>query len=457
MEENTVEAQPERTNEEIWNADFDLGRVDDENVPSAPVPSETKEENTEVAETEEPKEVPSEEVPEEKVEEPETEEPEEELQVEEIPTKKFSRTRLRQIEKEVLIPLTDPDVDVKDAFEALRNLAPQRTQEILASAVRESATAYPDDWLQVITGIEGITVDGIKEKFSDVEQAKSEPQFADAEQRLTELYGEDWRDPNNDGEMLDEDKFLAQILRTIDGQKGVKDQEIEALRKQLDELQPKIDEVTTAQEAEFQARFQETFNNSVNEFRGKVEKSALPKLFEETGLNDSADDTDSVKALKASIRQSFEPEYDLESAFDRFLMHGYEQKEMVGKVIGRVGKYLEQAAQAEVLAMKDKKNADRYKAEARSLRQQADDERDALTVLTRKAAKSFLESPYNAARMKVLEENADLQRRLSQVTGRKEVVGQTVPSMSDPWRDKIKEDPWNTDVLDERLAGIARR
>jgi hypothetical protein len=359
----------------------------------------------------------------------------------------YSRRKLRDAEQKVLIPFRDPDAPVKDVFKGLAEINPQRAEQLAVELVHDAIQAYPDQWVEYITGIEGATVETIKNKFSGEPQETTDA-FQTVVDSLTETYGDTWRDASQDDYLLDEHKEVAQALREhlSKGSEVTteKDAKIQELENQLASLQPQIEDIRTKQEAEFERFVVETKQKSQNEYQQAVMKRVVPKLIEEHGLKVSEQDSPIVKKAKEELagRLSGQVDGDM-SDFEYFALSRFSGKDDLIKKIGRVEKYFDLAAKAEADArrVKDANKRAQLQQTAEAYRADAKQEQDSFVVLSRKAGKEFLE---NSGTMELLEHVAHLQTQLSQANFRPEIVGQAAIAGASSYRDKINQadDPW---------------
>jgi hypothetical protein len=376
-------------------------------------------------------------------EEAEPEEPEEEIDEEALlgldldrPVP-LSRRKAEKVVKGIIEPLRDPNTPISTVLGALAEFHPTRTQQLAEVIVNESVEAYPDDWLRSITGLD-ITVDQVREWAASGGREPSNPapaqQYGETEidsvvQGLDEMYGDDWMDPQKDGYLLDVDVPVVKAVRAQMMQNERFEQlqqELEATKRQLGDLEPQIEGIKTAQEAEFEQLLITTLQNDVDEYKSKVESASIPKVLEAKGLLPRESDAEEVKAAKSLLMSRFQSEEGYTSDFDAFLEREFSGKEAMSKAINRVGNYLTQAAQMEAEARRagNTQQASNLKVKAAALKEQAAHEQDALTVWTRKAAAEFLDTSHVRPILTLLQQNADLQRRL-QASGRPEIVGQT--------------------------------
>lgn len=348
----------------------------------------------------------------------------------------LSRRKAERVVKGIIEPLRDPSTPISDVLGALAEFHPTRTQELAEVIVNESVQAYPDDWLRSITGLD-ITVDqvrewaasGGREPSNPAPVAYNESEIDSVIQDLTDMYGDAWKDPRNDGDLIDVDMPVAKAVRAQlaqNEQLWQLHEELEQTRSQLAELQPQIDNIKTTQEAEFEQLVINTLKNEVDEYKAKVESASIPKVLEARGLLPRESDTEEVRAAKEMLMGRFQSEEGYASDFDAFIERQFSGKESMSKAIQRVGTYLTQAAQLEAESRRavSPHQAQVLKTKAAALKDQAMHEQDALTVWTRKAAVEFFDTPHVKPILTLLQQNADLQRRL-QASGRPEIVGQT--------------------------------
>lgn len=427
----------------------------------------------------EPVEPPAPEVSESKPEGEEavTEEPETPAETEEEPVPahfKLKRAELRQFEEDFLVPFRDPEADVMTAVEALYKFLPTRTTAMVESMLQESAKAYPEQWLAAITGVEGLTVEQVKKALERPEGTPIAPEqtdlaFSEEMKALTARYGEDWKDPEKDYLLGDDDRWAASLIRdALSVQAKAKQEgseELTKLKEELAELKPQIDEIKSASKLAFENDVDAEYQKSVRDYREAVETKAFPVIFKERGLDVSETDAEEVKGVKEAVTAAFKPPYgNFNSDFDMFTTYQFSQREEFAKTLKRVDTYKRQAAEKQIQSKNetDKAKAERLASEAASLNNQAEMEQDTITVWTQKAADEFLKTPRMSAMTKLLETNADLQRRLAQVTDRPELIGSAaVAANGNSWQDgvkaRLKETSGEaTGFLAERLAGVNR-
>ena len=357
----------------------------------------------------------------------------------------LSRRKLREVEEKFITPLRDPDAPIETVWNGLRELNPQRANDLAQMLINDSASKYADQWVESLTGIEGATVESIKQKFSG-EQPQPDT-FQTVAEHLDNLYGETWRDASQDDSLLDEDRIVAQALRDhlSKGQNvsDEKDSEINKLKEQLDKLQPEIENIKTQQEAEFERFVVEAKQKSEAEFHESVMSRVVPKLIDEHGLKVSEQDAPIVKKAKEEMAERFTPQDGDMSDFEYFAVKRFSGKDDLVKKINRVEKYFDLAAKAEAAAKKERNAAtrDEYLKSAEAYRADAKQEQDSFVVLSRKAGKEFLEK---SSTMELLEQVAHLQTQLSQANFRPEIVGQAAVAGATSYRDKIMQmdDPW---------------
>lgn len=348
----------------------------------------------------------------------------------------LSRRKAERVVKGIIEPLRDPNTPIGEVLTALAEFHPTRTQQLAEIIVQESVQAYPDAWLQSITGLD-VTVDQIREWATTGGSTPANTAPVNAENtdltgvisELNELYGDNWKDAANDGDLLSADVPLARTVRAQLAQQdaySALQQELEATRAQLGELKPQIDNIKTAQEAELEQALINTFQTQINEYREKIETNSIPRVLEAKGLAPKDSDPEEIKAVKQLVASRFQPAEGYTSDFDVFIETGFSGKDGMNKAIKRVANYVAEAAKLETDARRvgNTQQAETMRFKANSLREQAALEQDALTVWTRKAAAEFLETPMVKPILQVLERNAELQRRLNAV-GRPEIVGQT--------------------------------
>lgn len=443
----TAEATTEapQSSQDIWDAPLNLTVQEETEAPpeDAEKPAEVAPAAPEVNET---------------AEEEETEEESDKEILEAAPDRPapLSRRKLREVEDSVITPLRDPDAPIDTVWKGLVDINPQRATELHQMLVQESATKHPDEWLQFITGIDGITVESLK---SRIEPTQASDATQEAIKKLDEFYGESWKDASRDDELLDEDRPYAQYIREqlMKGEQATseKDAEIKRLTDELNSLKPEIEGIKTQQQQEFEIREKAAKETAVKEYTSSIEKRSLPDLFEQAGLKTSESDTPAIKGTKEFVQSLFKTSDEFMSPFEQFAVTQFSGKEALGQIIGRVDKFLDEATKAEVKAARtaDKGKAAEFERIAAARREDAKQEQARLVVLHKKAAGEFLQS---IPIMSILEENADLQRRLAL---RQEIVGTTaVAANTQSFKDQINEssDPWNAVSIVDRAASLSR-
>jgi hypothetical protein len=368
----------------------------------------------------------------------------------------LSRRKLREVEEKFITPLRDPDAPIENVWNGLRELNPQRANDLAQMLINQSAEKYADQWIEVLTGIEGATVETVKQKFSG--EPNQPDTFKTVAERFDELYGDAWRDPAQDEDLLDDDRIVVQALR--DHLKAgtqvstEKDVEIAKLKDQLDKLQPEIENIKTQQEAEFERFVIETKQKSQDEYQQAVMSRVVPKLLDEHGLKVSDNDAEIVKLAKEELAEKFKQSDGDMSDFEYFALRKFSGKDDLIKKIGRVEKYFDLAAKAEADAKraKDAQKRSELLQSAEAYRADAKQEQDSFVVMSRKAGKEFLEK---SSVMRLIEENAHLQTQLSQANFRPEVIANAAVAGATSIRDRVmqSDDPWgeNSPSLSEVL------
>lgn len=359
---------------------------------------------------------------------------------------KLNRKDLRKAEAQLITPFRDPETPIEDVLKSMYEFNPIRTRELTEAVAKDLVSAYPDDVLQAVTGIEGITVEQVKQAVSgqptatvpDIENSD----YQAAIDTLTEIYGDNWRDPANDAELIGDDALYVPALRDALKKQDTteKDAEIQALKTQLEELKPTVESIKTEQQASFERQMNDAYKTAAVEYRGRIEGKVIPQLLQEAGMVVSEADTAEVKGVKELVNGAFQSVNEYASDFDLFASHDFSGKDQLLKVVSRVDKFLNDASKAQAEASRATKDAvrQRYSAEAESLRQQAMMEEDTLAVLTQKAAKEFLASPRLAPVVKLLERNADLERLVNQSAVRPELLGSATSAGGESWADRVK-------------------
>lgn len=395
----------------------------------------------------------------------------------------LSRRKREAAVKSIIEPFRDENVPTSQVFDALYELNPTRAQALAAEIAETSAKAYPDLWLSTILG-EEVTVESVKERLQGVQTGEAAEATASANSipngilsdtsqaaadykevvnHLTDLYGEDWKDPNKDDELFTEDRLYVDMVRKhLAGQnvsaekQSEKDAEIARLKQELDSLKPEIENIKTAQQQEVELKIEEAYTNAAREYQSNLEHRSLDKFFEQAGLKESPDDSDAVKQAKAFVRSRFDRERS--GDFDNFVVTKFGEREALMKMVERVDKNLKIAADAEVRASKtaNKTEADKLRTAANAAREDAKREQDRLTVLHRKASQEFLKAELGFVN-DLLEQIADRDRRLAQ-QGRTEVIGASTPGDPNGWKAKIQsaDDPWEVDTFADAFANVGR-
>lgn len=386
----------------------------------------------------------------------------------------LSRRKAEKVVKGVIEPFRDPATPIEDVLSALAEFHPTRTQELAEAIVAESVKSFPEEWLKSITGVD-VTVEQVKQwaETGGSSPANTAPTAANVQSdsaemkqlvdELTELYGEDWRDPNKDHDLLDADRAVVLAVRSHlakDQAYADLQQQLEETKSQLSDIKPQVDTIANTQNAELEQAIMSSYASEVEAYRQKVESSSIPKILEAKGMVAKESDSPEVKAAKELLASRFQPIEGYGSDFDIFLEKQFSGKESMTKAMKRVGNYLAEATRLEVSANRNpnanEAQLDRQKAAA--LKEQAALEQDALTVWTRKAATEFLDTPFVKPILSILEQNAELQRRLNAL-GRPEIIGQTAAIGGETgWRAKVQEakragtNPFDLDIS-EMLSG----
>jgi hypothetical protein len=444
----TVETvETPQSSEDIWNTPLNL---------TAETEAEASTEDTETKTEETPAAPEVNESAEEANEETETEDESETLEASADKPAPLSRRKLREVEDKLITPLRDPDANINDVWQGLYDLNPARAEQLATSIAQASAQSYPDLWLQTILGDPNVTVDSIKQQLSGIEPTQASDAMLDAVKHLDEMY-EGWRDPSRDGELLDEDKVYVQAIRdqlsTKESVQTEKDAEIAKLKEELNSIKPEIDSIKTRQQQEYEARVQQAIDTAANEYRDNIDKRAVEPTFAELGLKVSESDTPSVKGTKEYIQSQFKSVDGFMSPFDQFTVSKFSDKDAITQIVGRVEKFLTEAQTAEVKASQAKgEKATELKKLADARRADAESEKARLVTLRKKAAREFAQT---IPLMSILEENADLQRRLAL---RQEVVGtSSVAANTQSWKEALNEDPWSDKVsIADRAQSYSR-
>lgn len=361
----------------------------------------------------------------------------------------LSRRKAERVVKGIIEPLRDPNTPISDVLTALSDFHPTRTQQLAEAIVNESVQTYPNEWLKSLTGLD-VTVDQIKAwaATGGSQPANTAPvqnngnEVNELSKELTELYGEAWKDPSQDSNLLEADVPVVKALRAQLVQNeayAALQKELEDTRSQLGEIKPQIEQIKTAQEAEFEQAMLNAYQSEVETYRSKVESASIPKILEAKGLVAKESDPPEVKAVKELVASRFKPIEGYGSDFDIFLEKQFSGKEPMHKAMTRVSQYLAEATKLDAESRRTTGHESSVlKTKANALKEQASLEQDALTVWTRKAAAEFLDTSAVRPVVELLQQNMDLQRRL-QSTGRPEIVGQTAAIGDGGWKAQMKE------------------
>lgn len=394
----------------------------------------------------------------------------------------LSRRKREAAVKSIIEPFRDEKVPPQQVFDALYELNPTRAQALAAEIAESSAQAYPDLWLSTILG-EEVTVEDVKQRLQAVQSGEaatgitsansttqtvpsdtqSAADYQEVVNHLTDLYGEDWKDPNKDDDLFTEDRLYVDMVRKhLAGQnvsaekQSEKDAEIARLKQELDSLKPEIENIKTAQQQEIELKIEEAYTTAAREYQSSLENRSLERFFEQAGLKDSPDDSDAVKQAKAFVRSRYDRERS--GDFDNYVMTKFGEREALMKMVERVDKNLKLAADADVRASKtaNRAEAEKLRTAAESARRDAKAEQDRLTVLHRKASQEFLKSELGFVN-DLLEQIADRDRRLAQ-QGRAEVIGAAATGNGNSLVEKIKNspNPWEVDAFAEAFADAGR-
>lgn len=350
----------------------------------------------------------------------------------------LSRRKAQKIVESVIEPLRDTSTPIKDVLSAMAEFHPTRTQELAEAIVADSLQAYPNEWIKSLTGLD-LTVEQIKDWAEKGGSSPSntaptptpveDPEIEALINELNDVYGESWKDPLKDAEIMDADKAVVMAMRNTLAQNSAFEslkKELEDTKAQLGEIKPQVDNLASNQNAELEQSVISTFTAEVDAYRGKVEQNSVPKILENKGLLPKESDAPEVKAVKDFVASRFQPIDGYGSDFDIFLEKQFSGRESMTKAMKRVADNLIEASRLEVLATRagNPQEAQVNLTKARALKEQALDEQDALTVWTRKAATEFLDTPMVKPIVELLEQNAELRRRVN-ASGRPEIIGQT--------------------------------
>jgi hypothetical protein len=350
----------------------------------------------------------------------------------------LSRRKAQKVVENVIEPFRDDSVPIYDVLNAMAEFHPTRTQQLAEAIVEQSLTAFPDEWVKTLTGMD-LTVDQLKQLAAQGGSSPSntapplapveDPEIEALINELDEVYGTSWKDPSKDGEILDADKAVVAAVRSSLAQNSALEalkQELEETKSQLGQIKPQVDNLATSQQAEIEMAIHTVFAQEVDGYRAKVEQNSFPKILEAKGLVAKDTDLPEIKAVKEYINGRFQPVDGYGSEFDGFLEKQFSGRESMAKSMQRVANNLIEASKLEVLAKKasDPQESQANMLKAQAFKEQALAEQDALTVWTRKAATEFLESSALKPVLELLEQNTDLRRKLN-ASGRPEIIGQT--------------------------------
>lgn len=346
--------------------------------------------------------------------------------------------KLDKLDKDFLTPLRDANTPPGEVFQKLMEYAPTSVQNIAQEAAKHSVGQYPNEWLNHILGTDGETVESVKARMSnaapDKAQTDSEqqtdfisiadtPEGQEVVEYYTSRYGEDWRNPVNDGDILDEDLAGIRVLRTNLANEAAQQKRIAEMQSKIDELAPTVQQIQEQQKTQEETEIENAYQAAASAYEEKVRTRAVQSVFQKENLLITESDDEISKALKEQVASAFEPyAKGIPSRFDDFLAEKFSDRENLGKVIRRVDTYIKDAAELDYQAKKEKdsRKAESLRANAATLRGHASDEEATIAVLGKKAAKEYLDK-----------EAAPLKRALEEISRlRKQLKGNVRPEIT---------------------------
>jgi hypothetical protein len=356
-----------------------------------------------------------------------------------IPARNKLRS-LEKLEKNLLTPFRDPNIPIGEAFKKLSEWMPTRADELAHEAATSNIAKYPNEWLSAILGSE-TTVESVKKALEgnadgvkytqtlpdEVKGFADTPEAKEIIEELDAMYSDfDWRDPNNDEQILKDDLAQVKMFRSQIALDNARIAEIASLKAEVAGMKPQVDSIVEGQQAEFQRQIETEYQTSVKTYQTGIETEAFKSVFKSENLDISNDDDEITKDLKTVMQSQFKPYADgVPSRLDDFVSHKFSDREKLALVIQRVDKYHIQAAKlnAEAKAEKDKSKSAEKTTQATALMEHANSEKAVLTVLAKQAGKEFIQKE-NAPMKRALEE---IQRLRKQLGGnlRTEIVGES--------------------------------
>lgn len=355
---------------------------------------------------------------------------------------KFGKSEIRRLnklekrDKTLLEPFRDHNVPIQEAWTALANYMPTRAEELQSQILDASLKAYPNEVMSALLDKEGVTVDSVKAALEgkaesaskDADRLSEVPAFAEQPEvkllidELDNTYGDDWRDPSKDGNLIDEDKLAVQSLRSMLATEAKQaklnsqlQSQLEQARSQIEQLTPEVEGIKTEQQTQFEQDKKSAFTTFAQTYQNEIKEASVPSVLEEQGLTINDNDTESVKAVKSLVNSRFESQNGYDSDFQFFMENGYSQSDTVRTITDRVIRNIADASDAEVRAKRtnNAEEAKKLTARAEQLKSLVKDEQSTLTVLASQAASEYLSKEFSPI-LKVLEENANLKKQTKQ-------------------------------------------
>ena len=349
--------------------------------------------------------------------------------------------KLKAADEKVLNPLRDPSTTPEQKFQAIADYMPSAADEIGQAAAKASVDAYRDQWMAYLVGDEKATVESVKaglkgtleapaaqapaETTSKFESIADTPEAQRYIDYLDSIYGKDvWRDPENDDDLSVDDEDSVRVFRANLAIEAKRKADFDAMQTRLGELEPAVKSIEEGQKTEVENLIESTFQQDASAYEKQIEEYAVPAGLKAEGLLPEEGDSEEVKGVKEHLAGKFNPIAEgYPSPFADFVATKFSGREQLNLVIGRVQKYVRDAAVMKVQAKreKDPARAAQLKTQVATLNQHSDDERATLKVLAKKSVREFAATE-SAPYRKLLERIAILEGQTKSRL-RTEVVG----------------------------------
>lgn len=215
---------------------------------------------------------------------------------------------------------------------------------------------------------------------------QNEPQTRTLDELTKDLDKElafDWRDPQNDGDFVDERELLmANTLRAIEAKAVADSTTASELQAKLEKAEKDLAELSTGKQSQEQIVFRGKLEETYGEYRTGIESRLLPHLLRNAGLEPSKDDIPEIAAFKQKKAALFNGSTQKESPFEQFAYQESSVKSQIEQVMTRI--ITAQSAEAAALLKGDKPSA-------RKAHESAQEESIPLIRLLGQAGKEFID------------------------------------------------------------------